>query len=179
MNEGLFSMLSYIAFSIALVSTVVAIILFFRFRIIAVIDDLTGRKAEREIEAYRQHSNLQRKKSSNAIKRSEKRTGRIGTGNTSEMSNGKHEKGEITAQLSGKTERADVDATNLLREEVEKKRTEGTMLLDEGGTSVLDESGTSVLEQPGTVLLDEQNFGITEMYRVIMNEVVVHTMERI
>lgn len=54
MNAELLEIISYISFACAFLFLILSIVLFVRLKIPAVIDDLSGKKAERQIKAYRE-----------------------------------------------------------------------------------------------------------------------------
>lgn len=60
MSAELLEIISYISFACASLFLVVSIVLFIRLKIPAVIDDLSGKKAERQIKAYREQRVHQR-----------------------------------------------------------------------------------------------------------------------
>lgn len=175
MSGSIFANLSYVAFGISFLLVCVAIFLFFKFKIKAILDELSGHKEQREIKEYRKQRTYQKKKSSTILKRTERVTERIAVTQTSER----------TAELKTNPGNRIVasEATALLDE----GGTEATALLDEGGTAILEEAGTTVLDSGTTTLMD--SFGTTVLentassrpdgYCVILNEVVIHTMEYI
>lgn len=125
MNADVLEMISYVAFTGSFLFFVLAAVLFWKLDIRAIIDDLSGKKAERQIQAYREQSAGQQ--SSQDVKQ-----GRIDYANFESTS-----AGETTAEL------------------------EKTTLL-----------------YYGTVLLEE-SVESDSCCKLILNEMVVHTGERI
>ena len=76
------------------------------------------------------------------------------------------------------------DRTETLPKKDEEKTTllqeEGTMLLqpDEEGTTVLEEA-TTVLQEEQTTVLTENTRSIAQKYELTLNEMIIHTQERI
>lgn len=159
MNDvNILNTISIICFSIAGVLLIIGIILFIKFDVIGIINDLRGKKAQKQIEKIRENYsrtsrvryNLDRNGSSEEITEDIEKTDEIIdkpiTGGKSELS---HIDNSIDADTSNETEE-----TDLLQEEVE----EGTEVLTgelEEGTELLTgelEEGTEVLSE-GTVVL--------------------------
>ena len=165
MNAGTLQLISIIAFSLAGVLTLISIYLFFKIDVRGIIDDLSGKSAERQIMAMREANNRQK----NPLSRR--------SGKSSET------------KRNGLTERTTVKLKNDDRTEtLPKKDEEKTTLLQEEGTMLLqpDEEGTTVLEEATTVLQEEQTNITTENtsntdnnYEWIINEIIIHTKERI
>ena len=57
MNAGTLQLISIIAFSLAGVLTLISIYLFFKMDVRGIIDDLSGKSAERQIMAMREENN--------------------------------------------------------------------------------------------------------------------------
>ena len=60
MNAGTLQLISIIAFSLAGVLTLISIYLFFKMDVRGIIDDLSGKSAERQIMAMREENNKKR-----------------------------------------------------------------------------------------------------------------------
>ena len=60
MNAGTLQLISIIAFSLAGVLTLISIYLFFKMDVRGIIDDLSGKSAERQIMAMREENNRQK-----------------------------------------------------------------------------------------------------------------------
>lgn len=56
MDAGIFQTLSYIAFGIAGVFLIISIILFIKFDVVALIGELSGRTAEKQVQAIREQN---------------------------------------------------------------------------------------------------------------------------
>lgn len=165
MNAGTLQLISIIAFSLAGVLTLISIYLFFKIDVRGIIDDLSGKSAERQIMAMREENNRQK----NPLSRR--------SGKSSETKrNGLTERTTVKLKNDDRTEtllKKDEENTALLQEE-------GTMLLqpDEEGTTVLEEA-TTVLQEEQTTVLTENTRSIAQKYELILNEMIIHTQERI
>ena len=141
MNAGTLQLISIIAFSLAGVLTLISIYLFFKIDVRGIIDDLSGKSAERQIMAMREENNRQK----NPLSRR--------SGKSSETKkNGLTERTTLKLKNDDRTEtlpKIDEDKTTLLQEE-------STMPLQmvEEETTVLEET-TTVLQEDETVVLDE------------------------
>ena len=141
MNAGTLQLISIIAFSLAGVLTLISIYLFFKIDVRGIIDDLSGKSAERQIMAMREENNRQK----NPLSRR--------SGKSSETKkNGLTERTTLKLKNDDRTEtlpKIDEDKTTLLQEE-------STMPLQmvEEETAVLEET-TTVLQEDETVVLDE------------------------
>ena len=141
MNAGTLQLISIIAFSLAGVLTLISIYLFFKIDVRGIIDDLSGKSAERQIMAMREENNRQK----NPLSRR--------SGKSSETKkNGLTERTTLKLKNDDRTEtlpKIDEDKTTLLQEE-------STMPLQmvEEETTVLEET-TTVLQEDEPVVLDE------------------------
>lgn len=186
MSVDIMQTISIAAFGLAGIFAIVAVILWFRLNVRGIIDDLSGKKAERQIRELREQ-NVQTQMADRKGRvvydtPSERTTSKLGFGKKKESTS------QLTAPLpKKKTEPVYVkeEETALLQEEVATtllEQEEGTTVLEqEEGTTVLEqEEGTTVLEQEeGTTVLSSAEQILQNGYRLILNEVVVHTKERI
>lgn len=154
MNTDILQMISIVAFSLAAVFLLIAIVLFFKLDVRAIIDDLSGKKAERQIQELREQNRSPEMS----------RNGRVLYNVSSE---------EKTAKLPAKITRplgedAKEEETTLLEEE--------TMLLAEEGTTLLAED-TTLLAEEGTTLLDMTGILLQNGYRLLADVMIVHIEE--
>lgn len=126
MNADVLEMISYVAFAGSFLFLVLAVVLFWKLDIRAIIDDLSGKKAERQIRAYREQ-NVSQQRNQDVM------PGRIDYARFESTG-----AGETTAEL---------EKTVLLYNE--------------------------------TVLLEEESAENDNCCKLILNEMVVHTGERI
>ena len=161
MNAGTLQLISIIAFSLAGVLTLIAIYLFFKMDVRGIIDDLSGKSAERQIMAMREENNRQKNPLS---KRSAKSS---------------------ETRKSSRMERTTVELKNEERTEVLPKKDETTLLQEEATiplqmveeeTTVLEET-TTVLQEEETVVLAENVKNTDKRYELVLNEIIIHTQE--
>lgn len=163
MNAGTLQLISIIAFSLAGVLTLISIYLFLKMDVRGIIDDLSGKSAERQIMAMREENNRQK----NPLSRR--------SGKSSETKkNGLTERTTLKLKNDDRTEtlpKIDEDKTTLLQEE-------STMPLQmvEEETAVLEET-TTVLQEDETVVLDENIKNTDKRYELVLNEIIIHTQE--
>ena len=163
MNAGTLQLISIIAFSLAGVLTLISIYLFFKIDVRGIIDDLSGKSAERQIMAMREENNRQK----NPLSRR--------SGKSSETKkNGLTERTTLKLKNDDRTEtlpKIDEDKTTLLQEE-------STMPLQmvEEETTALEET-TTVLQEDETVVLDENIKNTDKRYELVLNEIIIHTQE--
>jgi hypothetical protein len=163
MNAGTLQLISIIAFSLAGVLTLISIYLFLKMDVRGIIDDLSGKSAERQIMAMREENNRQK----NPLSRR--------SGKSSETKkNGLTERTTLKLKNDDRTEtlpKIDEDKTTLLQEE-------STMPLQmvEEETTVLEET-TTVLQEDETVVLDENIKNTDKRYELVLNEIIIHTQE--
>lgn len=186
MSVEIMQTISVVAFGLAGVFAIAALVLWFRLNVKGIIDDLSGKKAERQIRELREQNiqNQMEDKKGRVVydTPSERTTTKLGFGKKKESTS------QLTAPLQKKRPEpmpVQEEATALLQSE------EATTLLDtEEGTTVLEaEAGTTVLEQEegttvleaeeGTTVLASNEIILQNGYRLVLNEVVVHTKERI
>lgn len=193
MSVDIMQTISIVAFVLAGIFAVVALILWFTLNVRGIIDDLSGKKAERQIRELREQ-NIQsqmadRKNRVVYTNPTEKTTSKLGLGKKKETTS------PLTAPLPKQTASPayrDMEQTALLQEEgtalleedngtVVLEMEEGTTVLEEEGTTVLEmEEGTTVLgEEEGTTVLAQEVPMLQNGYRLVLNEIVVHTKERI
>ena len=163
MNAGTLQLISIIAFSLAGVLTLISIYLFFKMDVRGIIDDLSGKSAERQIMAMREENNRQKNPLS-------KRSGK----SSETKKNGLTERTTLKLKNDDRTEtlpKIDEDKTTLLQEE-------STMPLQmvEEETTVLEET-TTVLQEDETVVLDENIKNTDKRYELVLNEIIIHTQE--
>jgi hypothetical protein len=218
MNAAVFQVISIVAFSLAGVLAAVAVFLFFKLDVRAVIDDLSGKKAERQIRELRAQ-NLKVETNRNGRILYDRSTGDGKTARTQEESTAKLDTGKLSHVFGTHAKRtapqpvpAAEEGTSLLEEEgTSLLEEEGTSLLEEEGTALLAEEGTTLLEGEGTTLLggdgttladdegttvlassrvgspDEEGTTVlmqnnTELsggYRLLLEEIIIHTDERV
>ena len=163
MNAGTLQLISIIAFSLAGVLTLISIYLFFKIDVRGIIDDLSGKSAERQIMAMREENNRQK----NPLSRR--------SGKSSETKkNGLTERTTLKLKNDDRTEtlpKIDEDKTTLLQEE-------STMPLQmvEEETTALEET-TTVLQEDETVVLTENAGNTDKRYELVLNEIIIHTQE--
>lgn len=170
MSAEVLQTISIVAFILAAILAIVAVILFFRLNVRGIIDDLSGKKAERQIRELREQNRQVESENKGRVIYNPS-TGKA----TSKLGFGK--KKETTDQLTETTALLhDADATSVLEEE-------GTTVLEqEEGTTVLGaEEGMTVLgsDEEGTTVLGSDDVLLQNGYRMIVNEIVIHTKERI
>lgn len=61
-NADVLGIISVVAFVLAAFFAILSVVLFFKLKVRAIIDDLSGRKAERQIRAYREQGAISRKR---------------------------------------------------------------------------------------------------------------------
>ena len=163
MNAGTLQLISIIAFSLAGVLTLISIYLFFKMDVRGIIDDLSGKSAERQIMAMREENNRQKNPlSKRSAKTSETRKSSLTERTTVKLKN--DEKAEVLPKI-------DEDKTTLLQEEA----TIPLQMIEEE-TTVLGET-TSVLQEEETVVLAENSGNIDKKYELALNEIIIHTQE--
>ena len=163
MNAGTLQLISIIAFSLAGVLTLISIYLFFKIDVRGIIDDLSGKSAERQIMAMREENNRQK----NPLSRR--------SGKSSETKkNGLTERTTLKLKNDDRTEtlpKIDEDKTTLLQEE----STIPLQMVEEE-TTVLEET-TTVLQEEETVVLAENVKNTDKRYELVLNEIIIHTQE--
>ena len=163
MNAGTLQLISIIAFSLAGVLTLIAIYLFFKMDVRGIIDDLSGKSAERQIMAMREENNRQKNPlSKRSTKSSETRKSSLTERTTVKLQN--DEKTEVLPKI-------DEDKTTLLQEEA----TIPLQMVEEE-TTVLEET-TTVLQEEETVVLAENVNNTDKRYELVLNEIIIHTQE--
>lgn len=167
MSVDIMQTISIVAFVLAGILAAVALILWFRLNVHGIIDDLSGKKAERQIRELREQ-NVQTQMAD--------RKGRVIYDSPSERTTGKlasRKKKEPTSQLTVPLSKKTTESVYSKEETALLQGDDAAVLPDmEEGTTVLgDEEGKTVPAQDATVL---QNG-----YRLVLNEIVVHTKERI
>ncbi|MBR2401422.1 MAG: hypothetical protein IKB01_01450 [Lachnospiraceae bacterium] len=194
MSVDIMQTISIVAFVLAGIFAVVALILWFTLNVRGIIDDLSGKKAERQIRELREQ---------NVQSQMADRKNRVVYTNPTEKNTSKlgfDKKKESTSQLTvplPKREASpayrDMEQTALLQEEgttlledengtVVLEMEEGTTVLEvEEGTTVLGtEEGTTVLgDEEGTTVLAQEVPMLQNGYQLVLNEIVIHTKERI
>lgn len=111
MNAGELGVISIVAFVLATIFAILSVVLFFRLNVRAIIDDLSGKKAERQIRAYREQGTVSRKR-------------------VSTVSNQRDYYNPVPQKTCNVTEKLPVMS--------ETKAEEGTMLLAEEATMLLN-----------------------------------------
>lgn len=159
--------ISVVAFVLAGIFAVVALILWFTLGVRGIIDDLSGKKAERQIRELREQ-NVQ----SQMADRKNRVVYTASTDkSTSRLVFGKRK--ETTSQLTAPLQKHG--------NETVYQKEEDTVLLQEEATSILEEeeSTTVLSEEEGTTVLDEKEVTLQNGYSLVLNEIVVHTKEEI
>lgn len=133
MSADILEKISVVSFFLATLFIILAIILFFKLRVYALIDDLSGKKAERQIRSYKE--------------------------NNMGLRLGKNESLEYLDYYRQAT-------TNIA---------ESTMKLE---TTLLDEKTTALMNEE-TISLDGRNETDNVDYVLVLDEMAVHTEERI
>ena len=163
MNAGTLQLISIIAFSLAGVLTLISIYLFFKMDVRGIIDDLSGKSAERQIMAMREENNRQKNPlSKRSTKSSETRKSSLTERTTVKLKN--DEKTEVLPKI-------DEDKTTLLQEEA----TIPLQMVEEE-TTVLEVT-TTVLQEEETVVLAENVKNTDKRYELVLNEIIIHTQE--
>lgn len=168
MNADTLQLISIIAFSVATVLALVSAYLFFKMDVKGIIDDLTGKSAERQIQSMREENNRQKNPLSgkNTVKSSKQKETLAGKTTARLKCN---EKTEILSK-------ADSEATMVLG--VEETTSFHTC---EEETTILDENSTCVLqgEDEETTVLNKRDSYNNLNYVMILDEMIIHTRERI
>ena len=163
MNAGTLQLISIIAFSLAGVLTLISIYLFLKMDVRGIIDDLSGKSAERQIMAMREENNRQKNPlSKRSTKTSETRKSSLTERTTVKLKN--DEKTEVLPKI-------DEDKTTLLQ----KEATIPLQMVEEE-TTVLEET-TTVLQEEETVVLAENVKNTDKRYELVLNEIIIHTQE--
>lgn len=176
MSADTYQVISIIAFSLAAVSFILAVILFIKFNIPGLISDLSGRTALKQIQEIRRQNIMdnKRKKTSGVYEMSNAPSAKAGVsdirknvsikkgGNTTAVIGKEQTKTDISYQNQESTELLNHDSG---MEILISNQNEGTMALSfNGGTEVLAQNvngGTEVLAQNVTEE-EERPYGITE-----------------
>lgn len=149
MNAGVLEVISIVAFVLAAIFAVLSAVLFFTLNVRAIVDDLSGKKAERQIRAYREQGAVARKRVSAAPQQRDYYN-------------------PVTQKTQDTTERLQVASKP-------KAEEEGTMLLatETQGTVVL------AAEEEGTMLLNDISNANAQEYQIVFDEMIIHTGEEI
>lgn len=174
MDAAAWKIVSIAGYSLAGVLFITAILMFFRLRVLAIIGDLSGRTAARQIQEIRDRNkltgtklhkpdvfNLERGELTTPV---EKKTGRMGRPSGSPSSKKLNEKGQtVSTSMTTVLERPLEGETVILEP--------GMAVLNAGvleqGTAVLD-AGTGVLDQ-GTAVLGSGNGVLNQGTAVLAN----------
>lgn len=161
MSAEVLQIISIVAFSLSGLFLIIAVILFFRLNIRSVVDDLSGKKAERQIRELRE---LNQQANVNIRSLYQPSTGKGST--ESGKSNTLSLETEKLQDVEEQTLRLQIDEdTDLLEEATDLLEAEGTTLLEEEGTTLLEDSSAELELQGG--------------YHLLVNEILIHTEERI
>lgn len=147
MNTELLQLISIAAFVLTAIFLLTAVFLFFKLDVRSIIDDLSGKKAERQIRELREQNR------------------------TSEMSR----KGRVlynNVSFEKTTEKLPIERTQPLTESTEE---ETTTLLEEK-TTLLEEN-TTVLAEEETTVLDVTGILLPNGYRLLADVMIVHIEE--
>lgn len=143
---------SYVSFAVAAVCGILAIVLFFKFRIPSVIGDLSGRSARKSIEEMRLHNEKSGIKSyrpgANSKKRDkkkEKARGKANTGNPTGMNSDQREETGLLEE--NKKSGYDPGSTALLYDE------EATGVLENKETALIGDGETAALRKAASIKL--------------------------
>lgn len=187
MSADTYQVISIIAFSLAAVFFILAVILFIKFNVPGLINDLSGRTAMKQIQEIRRQNIIdnKRKKTSGVYEMSNTPSAKAGVSDIRKNVSIK-KGGNTTAELGREQTKTDIfyrnpESTELLNHDsgteiLISNQNEGTMALSyNGGTGVLAQNvngGTEVLVQNvngGTEVLaqnvteeEERLYGITE-----------------
>lgn len=168
------SLLSLVGFVLAAVFFVVAVILFFVFDIPAVLGELSGRTAAKQVAEIRAQSKQINTK---------RRTAPVVTSTTAGKATGNLNTNPASIKLDKKSV---IQEAELLQNETELLQNETELLVEE--TAMLDE-GTTLLSPETTILSEDEDTydeGTTLLseevvlhadFRMIQNVVVIHTRE--
>lgn len=164
MNADVLELISIIAFVCAATLCVITIVMFFKMNIRAIVDDLSGKKAERQIREMREQNKLAESRvrmPMDLVSRNAYQTERQGA-------------------ASGRMETSLLVEDTVWLDEETAMLDEGTTVLDEG-TIVLEEettvlSGETTLLDEGTVMLETETT-LENGYCLLLEEIVVHTNE--
>lgn len=158
MNAELLQMISVVSYILAVIFLLVAILLFFLLDIRSVIDDLSGKKEKRQIQELRAQN-----------KQTEvNRNGQI-------LYEVAAEKRRVTSDLEQTHklyQQQDTEQTVLLKE-----NEEATTLLT--GNTTAEEQTTLLQATEETTLLTVQKTELINDYYVLLDELIIHTKERI
>lgn len=147
MNTELLQLISIAAFVLTAIFWLTAVFLFFKLDVRSIIDDLSGKKAERQIRELREQNR------------------------TSEMSrNGRVLYNNVSSEKT--TEKLPIGRTQPLTESTEE---ETTTLLEEK-TTLLEEN-TTVLAEEETTVLDMTGILLPNGYRLLADVMIVHIEE--
>lgn len=168
MSASLYNTLMIVSFAISGAFLLVAIILFFKLRIKSAMDELSGKKARKQVSEIRKE-NAETKSRGYVPGIFNSRTDRT----TSSLANdGSRRLKKATSQLSEKDKIKKIDdildeaggTVVLSKDMIEPELEEGTTVLDvqsqdEGTTILAEDEGTTLLveEDEGTTLLAEEN----------------------
>lgn len=159
MSVDIMQTISIVAFGLAGIFALVALILWFTLGVRGIIDDLSGRKAERQIRELREQ-NVQ-----------------------SQMADRKNR--VVYAPASGKIASKpkigrENERTSQLTAPLAAYKAETTLLQEESMTVLNTEEGTTVLgAEEGTTVLSTEKVTLQNGYGFVLNEIVVHTKEEI
>ena len=138
MNAGTLQLISIIAFSLAGVLTLISIYLFLKMDVRGIIDDLSGKSAERQIMAMREENNRQKNPlSKRSAKSSETRKSSLMERTTVELKN--EEKATMPLQMVEEETTALEETTTVLQEDETVVLTENAGNTDKRYELVLNE----------------------------------------
>lgn len=153
MNAQILQLISVTAFIVSGILLSIAVILFFRLEVPAIINDLNGKTAARQIRELREKN----------------RQSLLSKGAGVPYDNGEEKRTD--QQLSGMQKGKDeTDQTNRLKEEETELSGESTQRLEN--------ESTELLEYDDTMLLDRNSVSAAG-FRLTLEEMVIHTEERI
>lgn len=142
MNAEVLQMISVIAFAMAGILGVTAVILFFRLNVGAILDDLNGKKAERQIRELREQNR----------------------------------KTEINRKERTVYENYSKEGVKIRSGEPDEEKT--ALLHKEEETSLPDDGRTALLPaEEETVLLCDKETAQQNNYKLLLDEMVIHTKE--
>ena len=160
MSADVLQIISIVAFSLAGLFLIIAAILFFKLNIRSVVDDLSGKKAERQIRELRE-LNQQANVNIRSLYQPSPGKGSVELGKSNTLSLETEKLQDVDDQTLRLQIDEDTDVLDV-----------GTDLLEEG-TTLLEEAETSLLEY------DSAESELPGGYHLLVNEILIHTEERI
>lgn len=175
MNAEILQMISMIAYILAVALVLLAVVLFFVLDIRSVIDELSGKKEERQIRELREqnrHSDINKNGQVLYSISTERKRATADMEKTHKLFEDAEDKNTVLLQ-------SNEEETSLLTEK-ENTLEEQTTLLEEQTMLLGAEEGTTLLGgEEDTTLLVSKGKLLVNHYHLILDEIVIHTKERI